>query len=394
MTTTSSSDSGAALSSTSTSISASFSSVVGQAFVGVTLTPSPRSTPSQAAAASSSSAPTDSVSRSSAVFTCPDDDGTYYTDQDGNGYQIQCSSNPGSRKRGLLERGLHDLSTNREPISRVPITSKHQIDFAACVNSCRTIATCVGTSYTASSGICTYFSTFTSVGLDTSANVAFPADISCPSLKGFSYLDSSGSEYGVLRNQSYPASRNITAQAGYTNLAACSNACSFSAKCVASSFVDGQCTFISNLNTNTNPGENLPGAVMLVLLQSRAVDVISATGIISRSTSISVVRNLPSAVAAVQRGQNPHALVASDLLRCGDAFWQPNCAIVAVATSAVSSFSTVYTPMDAGPTGVVSIATSSNLGGATVRPDSIPSSEKTPSIDCTSRLLGLIPLGS
>lgn len=391
-TTTSSSDSGAALSSTSTLISASFSSVVGQAFIGATLTPSPRSTPSQPAA-SLSSAPTDSVSRSSAVFTCPDDDGTYYTDQDGNGYQIQCSSSPGSRKRDLFKHGLYGLSMNREPVSRVPITSKHQVDFAACVNSCRTIATCVGTSYTAPSGICTYFSTFTSVGSDTSADVAFPADISCPSLNGFSYLDSSGSEYGVLCNQSYPASRNITAQAGYANLAACSNACSFSAKCLASSFVGGECTFISNLNTNTNPGQDLPGAVMLVLLQSRAVNVVSATGILSRSTSISVVRDLPSAVAGVQRGPNPHALVASDLPGCGDAFWQPNCAIVAVATSAVSSFSTVYTPMDAGPTGVGPVDTSNVLGGATVRPDSTPSNKKAPSVDCTSRLLGLIPLG-
>ncbi|KAI4732291.1 hypothetical protein E4T50_17125 [Aureobasidium sp. EXF-12298] len=277
----------------------------------------------------------------------------------------------GSQKRDLLEHGLHGLEMDREPVSRVPIVSEAQPDFASCVNNCRTIASCVGTSYVTSSSICTYFSIFTSVGSDTGTDAALPASISCPSLNGYSYLDSSGSEYGILCNQSYPASSNITSQAGYSNLAACSNACSFSANCLASSFVNGQCTFISNLNTNHDSGKSLPGAIMLVLLQSRAVDVIPATGVTLRSTSISVVQDLPSAAAAVQRGQNPHALAASDFPGCGDAFWQPNCAIVAAATSsAVSSFSTVYTPIETGPG-----ATSNKVGaGTTARPTSAPSS--------------------
>ncbi|KAK6001233.1 hypothetical protein QM012_002564 [Aureobasidium pullulans] len=399
-TTTSSSAFSAALSSTSTKVSASFSSVEGAASVGVTLTPSLSPTAGQPAAASSSSVPTDSVSRSSAVFTCPDDGGTYYTDQDGNGYHIQCSTDPGSRKRALMEHGLHGHGLNREPISRIRITSDTQVDFAACVNSCRTIASCVGTSYVASSGICTYFSTLTSVDADTEADVAVPANISCPSLNGYSYLDSSGSEYGILCDQAYPASKNIASQDGLPNLAACSNACSFSAKCLASSFVDGRCTFISSLETNKNPGRKLPGAVMLVLLQSRAVEVISKTGFISRSTSISVVRDLPSAVAAVRKGHNPPALAPSDLLGCGD-FWQPNCAIVAAATpSTMSSFSTVYTPGIGGSDVVgpvatlnaVREATRSRFSGVTSTPGSTSSSTEAPSVNCSSKLLGFIPI--
>lgn len=345
--------------------------------------------PSSPAVATSSLVPRNSRSRTSAIFTCPNNDGTYYTDQDGNGYQIQCNADIGSHKRDL-KHGLHGLGMDCEPVPCVPIVSDTQTDLASCVNSCRTIASCVGTSYVTSSGLCTYFSTFTSVGSDTGTDVAFPTNISCPSLNGFSYLDSSGSEYGIMCNQSYPASSNISSQAGYADLAACSNACSFGASCVASSFVNGQCTFISNLIANHNPGRPLPGAVMLTLLQSRAVDMISATGVISRSTSISIVRDLPSAAAAVQRGRNSHALAASDLLGCGDAFRQPNCAIVAAATSsAVSSFSTVYTPIVAGP-----VATSNNLeAGMTARPASAPSSKKSPSVDCTFKLLGLIPVG-
>ncbi|THW61057.1 hypothetical protein D6D19_10016 [Aureobasidium pullulans] len=200
---------------------------------------------------------------------------------------------------------------NREPISRVPITSNTQPDFASCVNSCRNVASCVGTSYVVTTSLCTYFSTFTSVGADTGTNVAFPANIACPNLNGFSYLDYSGLEYGILCNQSYPASSNITTQSGYTSLATCSNACSYSANCLASSFVNGQCTFVSNLNSNTSPGQNLPGAVVLVLLQSRVVDVISSTGSTSRSTSFSVVQGLPTAAAAVQKGSNPYNAVAS-----------------------------------------------------------------------------------
>lgn len=246
-------------------------------------------------------------------------------------------------KRGLPQHGLHGFAMNREPISRVPITSNTQPDFASCVNSCRNVASCVGTSYVVTTSLCTYFSTFTSVGADTGTNVAFPANIACPNLNGFSYLDYSGSEYGILCNQSYPASSNITTQSGNTSLATCSNACSYSANCLASSFVNGQCTFVSNLNSNTTPGQNLPGAVVLVLLQSRVVDVISSTGSTSRSTSFSVVRGLPTAAAAVQKGSNPYNAVASAWVGCGNAFWQPRCA-TAATTSAVSRFSTVYTP--------------------------------------------------
>ncbi|KAL2032142.1 hypothetical protein VTO58DRAFT_107493 [Aureobasidium pullulans] len=292
----------AAVSSSSSEISALFSSIPGSAFVGVTLTPSPRSSTTSDSStqivSTPSAAPTGSISRSSAVFTCPDDDGTYYTDQNGNGYQIQCNTNAASRKRGLPQHGLHGFAMNREPISRVPITSNTQPDFASCVSSCRNVASCVGTSYVVTTSLCTYLSTFTSGGADTGTNVAFPANIACPNLNGFSHLDYSGSEYGILCNQSYPASSNITTQSGYISLATCSNACSYSANCLASSFVNGQCTFVSNLNSNTTPGQNLPGAVVLVLLQSRVVEVISSTESTSRSTSFSVVQGLPTAAAA------------------------------------------------------------------------------------------------
>ncbi|CAD0046253.1 unnamed protein product [Aureobasidium pullulans] len=170
----------------------------------------------------------------------------------------------------------------------------------------------------------------------TSSQQAF-ALISPPSP---AYLDYSGSEYGILCNQSYPASSNITTQSGYTSLATCSNACSYSANCLASSFVNGQCTFVSNLNSNTSPGQNLPGAVVLVLLQSRVVDVISSTGSTSRSTSFSVVQGLPTAAAAVQKGSNPYNAVASAWVGCGNAFWQPRCATAATtcATELVINF--------------------------------------------------------
>ncbi|CAD0024139.1 unnamed protein product [Aureobasidium pullulans] len=231
---------------------------------------------------------------------------------------------------------------NREPISRVPITSNTQPDFASCVNSCRNVASCVGTSYVVTTSLCTYFSTFTSVGADTGTNVAFPANIACPNLNGFSYLDYSGSEYGILCNQSYPASSNITTQSGYTSLATCSNACSYSANCLASSFVNGQCTFVSNLNSNTTPGQNLPGAVVLVLLQSRVVDVISSTGSTSRSTSFSVVQGLPTAAAAVQKGSNPYNAVASAWVGCGNAFWQPRCATAATTSAGIEVLNCVH----------------------------------------------------
>jgi hypothetical protein len=202
-----------------------------------------------------------------------------------------------------------------EPVSRVPITSNSQVDFASCV-----------TTYVTSSGVCTYYSTFTNVGSNAGTNVAYPTNITCPSLNGFSYLDSSESEYGILCNQSYPASSNITSQAGYANLAACSNACSFSANCLASSFVNGQCTFVSNLDRNNNAGQSLPGTVMLALLQSRIVDVVSTAGVGSRSTLFSTVQGLPSAAASAHRRQDRYAVAASAALRCGNAVGQPRCA--------------------------------------------------------------------
>ncbi|KEQ92626.1 hypothetical protein AUEXF2481DRAFT_31878 [Aureobasidium subglaciale EXF-2481] len=306
---------------------------------------------------------------------------------------------------------------NREPVTRATITSNTQSDFASCVNACRNVGGCIGTSYVISSGLCTYFSAFTTVSANTGTNVAFPANITCPNLNGYSYLDSSGSEYGILCNQAFPASSNITTQNGYTSLATCSNACSFSAGCLASSFVNGQCTFVSNLNTNTNSGQSLPGAVMLVLLQSRAVEVISTTGLVSRSTSYSVVQGLPSAAAAVQKGQNPYDAVASAYLGCGNAFWQPRCA-TAAATSSISRFSTIYmptTPMQsvAAPAATSSAATSrptstavasssilgvatSTTSSTTLRPTSVfitTSSTTRSSSTACSKLLGLIPVG-
>jgi hypothetical protein len=199
---------------------------------------------------------------------------------------------------------------NREPVSRVPIASNTQVDFASCINNCRNVAGCVGTAYVTSSSVCTYYSTLTGVGGNTGTNLAAPANITCPGLNGFSYLDSSGAEYSILCNQSYRASSNITSQAGYANLATCSNACSSSANCLASSFVNGQCTFVSNLNTNSDSGQSLPGAIMLVLIQSQAVNVVSTTGVVSRSTSFSYVQGLLSAAAAAHRGQNPYATAA------------------------------------------------------------------------------------
>lgn len=413
-TTTSNSDLGAAPSSTSSDYSASFSSVVGSAFVGVTLTPpiqsSSTSTSPSPAAASSSAAQAGSVSRSSAVFTCLDDDGTYYTDQSGNGYQIQCNTNGGSQKRAVPGRSFHGFSVDREPVSRVPITSNTQVDFASCVNACRTVTGCIGTTYVTSSSLCTYYSTFTNIGASTGTNTAFPANITCPGLNGYSYLDSSGSEYGILCNQSFPASSNITTQSGYANLAACSNACSFSANCLASSFVNGQCTFVSNLNTNSNAGQNLPGAVMLVLLQSRVVNVVSSTGVVSRSTSFSVVQSLPSAAAIAHRGQNPYDVAASFAYGCENAPGQPRCATV-TTSSAVSSFSTVYTPTTASsnaaaPVAISSAATSRSTSSSVVLSSSVSrstssaqtttsatSSTRTSSINCSSKILGLLPVG-
>ncbi|KAI5208221.1 hypothetical protein E4T39_01496 [Aureobasidium subglaciale] len=192
---------------TSSEISASFSSIVGSAFVGVTLTPSPRTSTTSASASSASATlsgvPSGSVSRPSAVFTCPDDDGTYYTDQSGNGYQIQCNTNGGSQKRAIPQDGLYGFALNHEPVMRATISSNLQPDFASCVNSCRNVGGCIGTSYVISTGLCAYFSTFTTVNANTGTNVAFPVNITCPNLNGLSYLDSSGSEYDIPSEQQY-----------------------------------------------------------------------------------------------------------------------------------------------------------------------------------------------
>jgi hypothetical protein len=82
---------------------------------------------------------------------------------------------------------------------------------------------------------------------------------------------------------------------------------------------------------------------MVILLQSRVVDIFSAGGSTTRSTSYSLVQSLPTVVTAVRKGSYPQASVEKAHLGCGNAFWQDGCAAVATTPAVVSKFSTIYT---------------------------------------------------
>ncbi|KEQ74897.1 hypothetical protein M436DRAFT_21547, partial [Aureobasidium namibiae CBS 147.97] len=164
-----------------------------------------------------------------------------------------------------------------------------QPDLQSCLDSCGSIPGCIGVSYTATSGSCSYKSSVLNrVGSSTSDS-AILADYICPGADGTRLVDSSGSVYEILCNTFFPASSNITSSLATSDLASCSEICSGTNSCSGFTFQNGSCTLVSN--RNSNDGILQMNVATAILIAKRVAQVVSSGMVPYRSTSL--VRSLP-----------------------------------------------------------------------------------------------------
>jgi hypothetical protein len=215
------------------------------------------------------------------VYSCPRDNGMYYSDTAKRVYQLLCSTN--------------ELDSN--------LGMNYQPELQSCVDSCGSFTGCIGVSYTATSGSCSYKSSVLNrVGSSTSDS-AILADYICPGADGTRLVDSSGSVYEILCNTFFPTSSNITSSLATSDLASCSEICSSTVSCSGFTFQNGSCTLVSNRNSNDRV---LRMNVATAILIAKRVAQVASSGVAPyRSTSL--VRSLPVDVSRTPSSttQNP-----------------------------------------------------------------------------------------
>lgn len=201
------------------------------------------------------------------VYTCPKDNGMYYSDNTNRVYQLLCNTDELDATLGTT----------------------YQSQLQSCVDACSDVEGCIGVSYTATSGLCSYKSSaLDTVGSETSDS-AILADYICPGADGTRLVDSSGSVYEILCNTFFPTSSNITSNLAISDLASCSEICSDIDDCLGFTFQNGSCTSVSS--RNANDGVTQMNVTTAILLAKRVAQVVSSGITPYRSTSF--VESLP-----------------------------------------------------------------------------------------------------
>jgi hypothetical protein len=194
----------------------------------------------------------------------------YYSDTTNRVYQVLCNTD--------------------EPDSNLATTYQSQLQ--SCVDSCGNVTGCIGVSYTATSGSCSYKSSVSNRVSSSTADSAILADYICPGVDGTRLVDSSGSVYEILCSTFFPLSSNITSNLTTSDLASCSEMCSDTNDCTGFTFQNGSCTLVSNRNSGN--GVLQVNAATAILVAKRVAQVVSSGIAPYRSTSL--VRSLPADV--------------------------------------------------------------------------------------------------
>ncbi|THY82809.1 hypothetical protein D6C92_09891 [Aureobasidium pullulans] len=227
-----------------------------QSLSGLSVTTSTGSTTS-----TSSVSPSVAASTNPVLYTCPRDNGIYYSDTENRVYQLLCNTDESDATIGM----------------------DYQPYLQSCVDSCGDISECLGVSYAETTGLCSYKSSASNRVGSSSSNSAILADYVCPGADGTQLVDSSGSIYQILCNTFFPASNNITSNLETPDLASCSEICSDTSDCSGFTFQNGTCTLVNN--RNSNDGIARVNVATAILLSKRIVQVVSS-GIPYRSTSL------------------------------------------------------------------------------------------------------------
>ncbi|THY37031.1 hypothetical protein D6C99_09988, partial [Aureobasidium pullulans] len=227
-----------------------------QSLSGLSVTTSTGSTTS-----TSSVSPSVAASTNPVLYTCPRDNGIYYSDTENRVYQLLCNTDESDATIGM----------------------DYQPHLQSCVDSCGDISGCLGVSYAETTGLCSYKSSASNRVGSSSSNSAILADYVCPGADGTQLVDSSGSIYQILCNTFFPASNNITSNLETPDLASCSEICSDTSDCSGFTFQNGTCTLVNN--RNSNDGIARVNVATAILLSKRIVQVVSS-GIPYRSTSL------------------------------------------------------------------------------------------------------------
>jgi hypothetical protein len=183
------------------------------------------------------------------------------------------------------------LCNTDEPDSNLGTTSQPQLQ--SCVDSCGNVTGCIGVSYTATSGSCSYKSNVSNRVGSSTADSAILADYVCPGADSTRLVDSSGSVYEILCNTFFPLSSNITSNLATSDLASCSKMCSDTNHCTGFTFQNGSCTLVSN--RNSGDGVLRMNVATAILMAKRVAQVVSSGIAPYRSTSL--VRSLPADVS-------------------------------------------------------------------------------------------------
>ncbi|CAC9894089.1 unnamed protein product, partial [Aureobasidium pullulans] len=218
-------------------------------------------TPTGSTTSTSSVSPSVAASTNPVLYTCPRDNGIYYSDTENRVYQLLCNTDESDATIGM----------------------DYQPHLQSCVDSCGDISGCLGVSYAETTGLCSYKSSASNRVGSSSSNSAILADYVCPGADGTQLVDSSGSIYQILCNTFFPASNNITSNLETPDLASCSEICSDTSDCSGFTFQNGTCTLVNN--RNSNDGIARVNVATAILLSKRIVQVVSS-GIPYRSTSL------------------------------------------------------------------------------------------------------------
>ncbi|EME43548.1 hypothetical protein DOTSEDRAFT_25475 [Dothistroma septosporum NZE10] len=256
--------------------------------------------------------------------TCPADSGVSYVASNGRAYQINCAT----------DYAGYDLA------------SSTQLDLYSCVNSCGPVAGCIGVTYQFTTSTCYYKSAISSGTASAAFAGAAPVDLSCPRADGAYYVDSTGANYQILCDVTFPSSVSLSQSAalstreelvqrveGDTSILGCSNTCSSLAGCIAVTKTGTTCNYISDLGISA-AGSTVADSVVLVEKMIPAIDSDGQT-----VTSTSRPPTPPTSVSsrAVSAAANTPPPTITPSLPISSAIGGAVSSIVSGAASALSS---------------------------------------------------------
>ncbi|THX58004.1 hypothetical protein D6D06_03326 [Aureobasidium pullulans] len=206
-----------------------------QSLSGLSVTTSTGSTTS-----TSSVSPSVAASTNPVLYTCPRDNGIYYSDTENQVYQLLCNTDESDATIGM----------------------DYQPHLQSCVDSCGDISGCLGVSYAETTGLCSYKSSASNRVGSSSSNSAILADYVCPGADGTQLVDSSGSIYQILCNTFFPASNNITSNLETPDLASCSEICSDTSDCSGFTFQNDTVSLrLSIIPSSNSLSSGLPSTI-------------------------------------------------------------------------------------------------------------------------------------